>query len=296
MAQVNVEAWQRNLAAKILEAEQEVYRFMIAEITDDPSWPSSTKASIDRHRTLVRKQGVNSALKEISNVAGLYDEGNRPAEIEKLSVAVSNLHLKRSSPQSAIDVILALEQLKKVPVTGAKYVSFHDIYEQYRDDGELNQLVDQLVTALEKIIEEDDGSLSSKIEKDITNLLNQIKNRPKLSTYEIGAWAELTGKFVLGLIGQQHGVPQLILLVDAAKLSKKIFDNVCEKYQASQSEYVRLIGLKTAPESFSSLPPLSEATIVAAEMKAEGAQPAKLPLSSKTPQPPGITPPEAPST
>lgn len=245
----------------------EIYRFMIAEVPEATNWAAGTVQSVARHRELIRQAALNSVIREISNVAGLYEKANRPPELEQLRTAVESLHKKRSNPQSAIEVLAALDKLKKVPVTGSKFISFHDIYEKYREDGELNDLVDRLVQILEKIIEEDDGSLSSKVEKDIQRLLDQIRNRPKLSTYEIGAWSELTGRFLLELIDHQGDASTLPKLVDGIKLAKEIFDNVFEKYQQSQTEYVRSIGLKAAPIEFTSLPPLSDETIKAAEMK-----------------------------
>ncbi len=285
MSQANFEQWQKNLELKIQEVEKEIYRF----ISSDPG-PLSAVQDVNRKNSYAR------ALQEVSNLAAMYGSGNLPQEINQLRIEVEYLHNNRNLPAALNDLLAAIRSVKKIPRTGMSFISFHDIYEQYREDGELNDLIDQLVQTLEKIIAEDDGTLSSRVEKDINRLLDQIRNRPKLSTYEIGAWSELTGRFLLELVGQQQGVPALSLVIDGIKLSKKVFDNVFEKYQQSQSEYVRLIGLKTAPADFSSLPQLNDATIGAAEIRlAALAAPKALPYDGETPRPTDSAPKVPPS-
>ncbi|MFM2198941.1 MAG: hypothetical protein RLZZ505_2373 [Verrucomicrobiota bacterium] len=147
-----------------------------------------------------------------------------------------------------------MDSLREIAKSQSSYISFHDIFESYKNDAELNELIDQLILSIERIIDEGEEHLNSRLENDLKRLLEQIKGAKKASLYELGAWAEVTARIMLEIAGQKLDLPVTSLLVDAAKIAYKVKQNLASKYQTGESELVRLIEVKSVGTDFSALP------------------------------------------
>jgi len=220
-----------------------------------------------------------------------------PPQIDQFRNSLHSFRSDRQNPgilDRLLERSLALHDLH---TTSVSLISFHDIFESYKGDDELASLIDQLVASLQNIIAEGQDHLNSRLERDLSRLLDQIRNTKSRSLYEWGAWAEVVGRMALEIAGQSKGIPGAPMLVDLAKLAFRVRKNIACKYQQGERELVRLLEIKQIGTDLDSLPNLDDASITHIATQVDSGPPLMIeefstapPSSSETPHPPASAP------
>ena len=233
MANEHQDAWVENIRAK----SEEVRAAAFALVTKEAATGGNTGR--------LREALYAEASKQINALSDMFSKTTMPSQITRLRQNLQQFRQQRSAPQNLTNLLKSMDDIEELYESNSSYISFHDIFESYRDDDELNALIDQLIGSLEKIIEEGEDHLNSRLEKDLRRLLEQIKGAKSASLYELAAWAEVTSRIMAEIAGQKIGLPGASLFVDAAKMAWKVKQNLGLKYQSGESDLVRILEVKT---------------------------------------------------
>lgn len=132
--------------------------------------------------------------------------------------------------------------------------SFDSIFQSYKDDNELNTLVDELIKTLERILAEADDTLTAQISRELEAILKQIKRNRRNSLYELLPWVDLGMKGLLFIVEKKTGIEGMELFYDAIKLSLQIKTRAWEHHRKSQQQLIREHNLKFIEKAAESFP------------------------------------------
>ncbi len=139
----------------------------------------------------------------------------------------------------------------------AKLPSFDDIFNSFKNDGELNKLIDEFVRLLNQIIDENDEILTSQIARELRTILEQLSNRDKKSILEVRSWMDLGVKALLLCVETHTGMHGLGLAWEGIKTGSKVAEKISEQYKDSQTQllnHYRLNFIRRAVEQHPQLP------------------------------------------
>jgi hypothetical protein len=252
------DTWAKNVEAKVNEVLAACRNLITKEVPQNQNALEFRKACYEC---------VNEELRSLSSMFG---KDLQPPEIEKLRSHASHFIHNREHRAAFANVLASMNKLTAIFSTESQLISMHDIFENHKSDEELNELIDHLISALEKVIEEGDAHMTARVERDLQRLLEQIKGRSRLSIFEIGALAEVIGRMALEFAGQKMGFPAGSMLMDVAKASWKVRERVIRNFQDGQNEFIRLLEIKSVEADLSQLPDLDDGTILMIENRLVG--------------------------
>lgn len=253
MSESHLDFWRKNIDGKIKELQDLCYAFCTSEI------PKNTTAQEFRN---LQCKGIHKA---IENLNQLFAVGQRPRQLSALKSQCDTFLTNRNNNEIFHKFLSTVNSLPEITSGLQKLVSFHDIFESYKNDAELNELVDRLISTLESVLEEGHENLNSRIERELQRILDQLKERSKYSLYELAAWVEIAGRFAAELCGQKFGIPGTSLLVDAAKIVTKISKKIVNSHRSASAEVIRLIEVQTIANIPNESIPLTEEEILKLE-------------------------------
>lgn len=233
MSETHLDVWRKNLEGKIKEIQSICSAFCTSEA------PPNIKNGDFRND---QRKGIHQ---ELENLKKMFAVDQVPHQIPKLKSSCDNFYNNRFNEQSFRRFLSSADDLSKITEGMQKIISFHDIFDAYRSDEELNELVDRLIDTLQNVLNEGNEHLNSRIERELQRILDQLKERSKYSLYELAAWVEIAGRLAAEVIGQKQGIPGLSLLVDAAKLAMQIGNKVVNAHRDASIEVIKLLEVKT---------------------------------------------------
>lgn len=246
MSETHLDVWRKNLEGKIKEIQSICSSFCTTET------PTNMKVKDFRND---QRQGIH---RELENLKKMFSLDQVPHQIPRLKNACDHFYSNRFNDQAFRGFLASADDLSKITDGMHKVISFHDIFDAYRSDEALNELVDRLIDTLQNVLNEGNEHLNSRIERELQRIIDQLKERSKYSLYELAAWVEIAGRFAAEVIGQKQGIPGLSLLVDAAKLAKQIGNKVVNAHRDASVEAIRLLEVKTIEIIPSESIPLTE--------------------------------------
>lgn len=164
MDQIDYNAWRANIT-EIIEACASAYAKLIFY---DPTGNDDLKD--------VRNKLLGDAEARLAGLKLLFSPTKIPSEIAHLQQCGFRFSHNRQEDRF-LSLIAAIDGLKSI-AKNPERISFGDIFDDYKDDAELNELADHLIQMLERLIDEHDRELDGRLLKDLTNLLERLKGRP----------------------------------------------------------------------------------------------------------------------
>lgn len=233
MSEANIDFWRKNVDGKV----DEVQRLCAALCTTEV--PPGTDAHEFRSQ---QRDRVKSAIDALSQMFAVQQI---PVQISSLRSACDSFLSNRDNPQQFRQFYNSFEQLRGITSGLNRLVSFHDVFEAYKGDQELTELVDRLVATLEQVLNEGDEHLNRRVTRELERILEQLRARSSYSLYELATWVEIAGRFAAEVVGQKYNVPGLSLLVDAVKLAQSAGRRIVSIHQLASADTVRLIEVET---------------------------------------------------
>lgn len=244
--------WRSNVQSKVKEVQQAANRLVTTEVPKDSD------------QTAYRRQLGEVLTARLDSLADMFGKEHQPLGIHNFRSAARSFLEHRHQHGSLEALMTRGQELDNLVAESEtpRTLSFHDIFESHKEDRELNELADQLVAALERIIQEGETELNARLHRDLQRLLAQIQGIKSRQLYEWVALAEIAGKVLSEILLHSHaGLPGGALLFDAILAASKLKHGAFLKFQASQHEFVRLLEVKGASEDPANLPELDDATI-----------------------------------
>lgn len=211
------------------------------------TWAASLKEKVEALRELLltylmTKQDAtaDSIKKHLAATTIMYSPKNIPALLNELGSLMSEFRANKEQPHTFLRLMSLYERLPTVvSFDEVEPPSFDSIFQSYKNDKDLNGLVDELVKTLEKVLAEADDSLSAQIVRELEAILKQIKKNRRTSLYELLPWVDWGMRGLL-LIAEMHtGFKGMELVYDAIKLSRKVKYRLIEGYGESKNRLLK---------------------------------------------------------
>jgi hypothetical protein len=215
-------------------------------------WKANLTQKIANIRELLLKYLVNrqdTTLKEIrKELAGtkiMFSEKRLPAALRELEANLNVFSANAANQNSFLELIHYYQTLPSiVAFDDVEPPSFDSIFQSYKDDNELNTLVDELIKTLEKILAEADETLSAQISRELEAILKQIKKNRRKSLYELLPWIDFGMKGLLVVAEMHTGIKGLDWVYEGIKLSLQINRRAMDLHKESGGRLLKEHNLK----------------------------------------------------
>lgn len=279
MSHVHSEEWSKNIKELVGQAKNECIR-AIAETSPDGVNDRQHRANL-----------LRIAHDQVKSLSIMFSNSHQPSQIKNLADLLTSYRSNLGNRNVFNNLLKAIDELSTIAHPTTHIISFHDVFESFKTNGELQDLFDQLVQTIEKIIVENQDNLNARIVRELETLLKSLQANQRSSSYELGAWAELSARFLMEIAEKLTGTPGLQLVVDGIKLAKKTYDTVAQSYHDSQRETVRLLQLRSAEESFTrNISPFDQSRLHRLGIDEDLDCPPTSSSSAETPHPPASEP------
>jgi hypothetical protein len=232
----NLDAWKKNLHGCVEELQKLLLEYM----------------------TLREDQTVKAIEQRIAGLTMMFPPKQAPPALRTLEGALHQFHEAKHHPQFFLQLMRSYEALRAVAsINENERPSFDEIFGAYKQDEDLQSLANQLVSLLERLLQEADDLLSAQIARELRVILEQLQKRDKRSLYELQTWVELGAKALVVVIETYTGAHGLSLVKEAIQIALRIRLRLIDRYAAAQKQTLQQHGLtyvEKALEKFPELP------------------------------------------
>lgn len=221
-------------------------------------WKLTIKEKIDRLQLLTTKylsaiyihekkpQAFSASSQEIddllSGLRGLFSPNTLPSEITQFS-SLWNLHkADRFDGARLQQLILSQSKISSMKIEEEDIISFENIFLKYKSEEKLNELLDLLVSVIEKIILEGDDVLNAKSSKLLTKLMHTLKHHSNMSMTDLAFWLETAYRLLSNTAALFSGNPIIQSLKHAAEICCELYSMLNTAYTNSSKQLLESEG------------------------------------------------------
>lgn len=121
--------------------------------------------------------------------------------------------------------------------------SFVAIFEKHREDKTLQDCLDELIKALEKLLTEGDETLNAQAARELQRVLDQLKKRKGKSLPDLQPWVDYALTSIATLADFYHGTPVATLIFGALIAAKNSQVRLDHLFRDSAREYFESLKL-----------------------------------------------------
>lgn len=233
--------------------------------TSHEAWKSNLQEKVEEVRTLLLRYLTNKEDPVIQDLMGklkglilMFGANQVPPTLKNLESQLDSFKNNKTHTGLFRNLI---ELYHSVPDAAAfsdsEPPSFDQIFESYKKDGELQKLVDELVSLLKQILAEADDTLSAQISRELKAILEQLQKRDKFSLYELQSWIDLAVKGLLVVTETYTHMHGLALVYEAIKVSVRVKKKLHDGYSEAQNKLIKehsLTYMERAAEKYPEIP------------------------------------------
>jgi hypothetical protein len=202
-----------------------------------------------------QKDAADEVSHKLAGLKMMFADNQILQPLRKFEGAFSQYRDNDHQPAFLRSVIDSYNELPSIAnFSEAEPPSFDSIFESYKNDQELNKLVDELVALLQKILSEADDVLSAQIARELRIILDQLKKRERKSLYEVQSWIDL-GVRTLIMVGETYaGTHGVTLIYEAVKIAYRIRRSLHDKYGEAEKRLIEEYKLTYVKKAIEHIP------------------------------------------
>ncbi|CAA6677070.1 MULTISPECIES: hypothetical protein [unclassified Lentimonas] len=234
--QTQHQAWHSNLKSKV----NEIQKLGVSFITSKENRLGSES----------QKQQFESLQEKIElkfeGLSSMYGPNMQPPNLVEARHKFKHFKGNLIDPVRLSGYFKALEALPQILVEAEKEISFDEIFEKYKEDKRLNELVQELIELLEQILNEGDDYLTPSTHRDLQKIIHGLKQRKKSSINEINVWVDWSIRLCLSVVDGATGVPVATPIYEAIKIGKEAKVRMMTCHEEAQLTLAKNKGMKRA--------------------------------------------------
>jgi hypothetical protein len=244
-AKSHADAWLKNIHRKVRELQDALANCLALPNIHEEQFSSKVWLN----------QKITTANQSLNSLKDMYASSLVPSKLQAVDNALNILKSRHHLSTTPQLLLKASEDLDELLSGSNQLVSFTEIFEAFREDEDLNSLVDEIIELIEKIIKEGDDKLNARINRELNSILSILKSRDSYTVFELSAWIDITSKFLFEIAAAHLAVPGLGSLLHESM--KKLIDcksKFMDIYKQSEKQSLTMLEIKTyTPEYIAEL-------------------------------------------
>lgn len=241
------ESWIQNLRSKIQDLRK--------SIDTTYKWIPSSGAEGKAHFEIAAKE-LTSKLEAFFH---LYGSDTTPKLLKELRDSVNQWIASKEAPQFARKVFTLYNELDQL----AEFVeepSFEQIFQSYKEDGRLQELLEELIKAIKSILAEGGDVLTAKMAKELELIVAELQRHQKKSVIDVSPWVELSLQSLAAIADASYGTVINIIVVNAGLVAFRTRKHIAQLYHRAKQALLARPGMKSLGEAGKFVRLLSEKT------------------------------------
>jgi len=216
--------------------------------TSVEAWKDNLRTKIDEIRELLltyltRREGetAHELSSKLDGLDLMFARGKVPQTLHRLRDRLQYFQQFSGDEQAFLRLFESYGDLVSVTIFEDEqeaFTSFDEIFESYKNDETLNSLVDELVGLLQRVISEGNEVLTAQVVRELESILRQVKNRKRMSFYELLVWIELCLPALVMIVATHENLPQLIVLDQAILKTLAVKQRLLDLYKEAKSKLI----------------------------------------------------------
>jgi hypothetical protein len=183
---------------------------------------------------------VKELKKQLDGTKLMFSSDRIPGPLNELQSSL-NTFTSNQNHQNSFRALFHLSETlpSVVAFDEVEPPSFDSIFQSYRDDDELNKLVDELIATFKKILAEADDTLSAQICRELEAILKQLQRNRRKSLYDLLPWVDFGMRGLLVITEMQTGIKGIDWVYEGIKLSCKIKHRAIELHKEAEDRLLK---------------------------------------------------------
>ena len=230
----HTEAWRTNVKAKAQEIQQILNEVisLLPMVSDEKRKPKFD----ERLQTVTAKANA---------MHDLYGPNLAPKNLQELTQLLSQWKTNLQEPNLTRRIAELWQPIGKLNGEEEETeLSFSSILEKHKEDETLQKCLEELISALEKLLAEGDETVSSQAGKELERILQELKKRKDQSLFDIQPWIEFALVSTGAIFDHFTGTPLATIAAAAVIAAKESQIRVSELFRQAHHEYIESLKLK----------------------------------------------------